>query len=249
MRLILFDIDGTLIFGHGVGHRSLVRAMEETYGTSGNHNGYDWRGKTDPQIVRELMRAEGIAPGVVEERLPACFDRYVRHLDELLAQGHRVDVLPGIGELLQDLAQRSDVLVGLLTGNIERGAQAKLRRTGLSPLFQVGAYGSDDPNRRNLPAIARDRAQALLGREIAFSEIDIIGDTPLDVDCARCVGARAIAVASGQHSLAELEATNPDLLFENFADLEACLLKLGHCRLPAAGGGSPLHPPLQEDHR
>ncbi len=249
MRLILFDIDGTLIFGHGVGHRSLVRAMEETYGTSGDHNGYDWRGKTDPLIVRELMRREGIPAIIVEEKLPACFDRYVRCLEEALAKGDRVDVLPGIEPLLRDLAQRPDVLVGLLTGNIERGAKAKLRSTGLLPFFQIGAYGSDDSDRRKLPVIARDRAQALVGRAIAFTEIDIIGDTPLDVDCARCVGARAIAVASGQHSAAELAATDPDLLFENFADLEACLLKLGHCPLPAGSGGSPLHPPAQEEHR
>ncbi len=234
MRLILFDIDGTLVFGHGVGHQSLVHAMQETFGTSGDHDGYDWRGKTDPQIVRELMLSEGISRSTIEEQLPACFDRYVQCLEELLANGHRVDVLPGITELVQHLSVRPDVLVGLLTGNIERGAKAKLRPTGLLPYFKVGAYGSDDSNRRHLPAIARDRARALVGCDIPFTEIDIIGDTPLDVDCARCVGARAIAVATGQHSLAELEATAPDLLFENFAELESCLLKLGHRPLSAS---------------
>ena len=233
MRLILFDIDGTLIFGHGVGHRSLVCAMEETFGTSGDHDRYDWRGKTDPQIVRELMRSEGIPPSMVEEKLATCFDRYVRHLEELLSNGHRVDVLPGIAELVQDLGWRSDVLVGLLTGNIERGAKAKLRPTGLLPFFQVGSYGSDDSNRRHLPAIARDRAQALVRHDIAFSDIDIIGDTPLDVDCARAVGARAIAVATGQHSVGDLQDTSPDLLFENFGHLEACLCTLGYRPLPA----------------
>ena len=247
MRLVLFDIDGTLIFGHGVGHRSLVRAMKETFGTSGDHDRYDWRGKTDPQIVRELMLSEGISSSTIEQKLPICFDRYVRYLEELLANGHRVDVLPGIAELVQDLAQRSDVLVGLLTGNIERGAKAKLHPTGLLPFFKVGAYGSDDSNRRHLPAIARDRAQALGGRDIPFAEIDIIGDTPLDVDCARCVGARAIAVATGQHSVAELEATSPDLLFDNFAELETCLLKLGHGPLPARNQGVPSPP--QEEHQ
>ena len=113
--------------------------------------------------------------------------------------------------------------MGLLTGNIERGAQAKLRPTGLLPFFRLGAYGSDDADRRRLPAVACARAETLTGRTITFDRVTIIGDTPLDVDCARACGGRAVAVATGQHPAEELAACGPDLLFPDFADVPAVL--------------------------
>ena len=226
MRLLLFDIDGTLIWGHGVGHRALVRAMRDVFGTAGPHEEYDWRGKTDPLIVRDLLRSAGIAEDTIEARLPECFDRYVRHLEASLADGHRIDVLPGIGALLPALAASHEVLVGLLTGNVERGAMAKLRPTGLLPFFRVGAYGSDDPDRRRLPAIARERVRRLTGRDIPFADMTIIGDTPLDVDCARACGARAVAVGTGQHAVEELAACDPDDIFASFADVDTAVRAL-----------------------
>jgi len=226
MRVLLFDIDGTLIHGHGVGHRSLVRAMRDVFGTAGTDEEYDWRGKTDPLIVRDLLRQAGIPEETIAARLPECFDRYVRHLEASLADGHRIDVLPGIATLLPALAACGEALIGLLTGNVERGAIAKLRPTGLLPFFRVGAYGSDDPDRRRLPSIARERIRTLTGRGVDFAEITIIGDTPLDVDCARACGARAVAVATGQHSISELAACDPDDIFPSFADAEAALRAL-----------------------
>ena len=163
MRLILFDIDGTLIYAHGVGHRSFVRAMESVFGTAGPHDTYDWRGKTDPWILRDLMRLAGVPDDVLDARLGECFESYARFLEALLADGHPVDVLPGIDRLVRAPAAREDVLLGLLTGNVKPGAEAKLRSTGLLPFFRLGAYGSDDADRRRLPAIARERARALTG--------------------------------------------------------------------------------------
>jgi len=220
MRVILFDIDGTLIQAHGAGHRSLVRAMAEVFGTEGDHNGYDWRGKTDPWIVRDLMRGAGVPEPILEARLGECFDRYVRYLEETLSNGHRVDVLPGVTDVLKALAGDEEILVGLLTGNVERGAVAKLRPTGLLPFFRVGAYGSDNADRRRLPAVARDRAVALTRRAFVYSDLIIIGDTPLDVDCARACGARAVAVATGQHTVDELTACRPDVVFADLSDTE-----------------------------
>jgi phosphoglycolate phosphatase-like HAD superfamily hydrolase len=195
--------------------------MEDVFGTAGTHEDYDWRGKTDPLIVRDLLRGAGISEDAVTARLPECFERYVRHLEASLANGHRIDVLPGIATLLPALAERRTAMIGLLTGNVERGAIAKLRPTGLLPFFCVGAYGSDDPDRRCLPSVARARIRTLTGRDVEFADMTIIGDTPLDVDCARACGARAVAVATGQHTMAELAPCNPDVVLPNFADVEA----------------------------
>ncbi len=128
-----------------------------------------------------------------------------------------------MSEVVRALRLRKDALVGLLTGNIERGARAKLKPTGLLPFFRVGAFGSDDADRRRLPAIARARAHTLVGREFPCDRVIIIGDTPLDVDCARACGAVAVAVATGQHRLDELSACTPDLLFPDFSDADAVL--------------------------
>jgi phosphoglycolate phosphatase-like HAD superfamily hydrolase len=226
MRLILFDIDGTLIQAHGAGHRSLVRAMQDVFGTAGPHDEYDWRGKTDPQIVSDLLRQAGLPERTIVTGLAECFERYRRYLEETLANGHRVDVLPGVAGVLHTLSTRQGALVGLLTGNVEPGAVAKLRPTGLWPYFRVGAYGSDDADRRRLPAIARDRASAVTGGPIGFAEMVIVGDTPLDVDCARACGARAVAVATGQHTVAELAACDPDAVFADLADIEAVIRTL-----------------------
>jgi len=226
MRLYLFDVDGTLIYAHGAGRLALTRALEDTYGTAGPADLYDSRGKTDPQIVFELMTAASIPRAVVRARLGDCFDTYVCNLEGLIANGHPIEVMPGIPAVLQGLSSRHDALVGLLTGNIERGARAKLRFTGLLPYFRVGAFGSDDADRRQLPHIAREQGQILLGREIPFEHLVIIGDTPLDIDCAHACGAVSVAVATGQHGTEELTACSPDLLFTDFSDADATLLAL-----------------------
>jgi phosphoglycolate phosphatase-like HAD superfamily hydrolase len=226
MRLYLFDVDGTLISAHGAGRLALTRALEDTYGTAGPADLYDSRGKTDPQIVFELMTAAGIPRAAVQARLGDCFQTYVRHLEDLMATGHPVDVMPGITHVVHALSSRPDALVGLLTGNIEGGARAKLRPTGLLPYFRVGAYGSDDADRRRLPGVARERAHALVEYDVPFHHMVIIGDTPLDIDCARACGAVAVAVATGQHPAEELAACSPDLLFSDFSNVNATLLAL-----------------------
>lgn len=226
MRLLLFDVDGTLVWAHGAGRIALTKAMAAVYGTPPPYEEYDARGKTDPRIVFDIMRAAGVPDDVICARLASCFEAYVRHLDLLIDNGHPVQAMPGIPELVRALSSRSDSVVGLLTGNIERGAHAKLRPTGLLPHFRVGAYGSDDADRRRLPAIARERARTLTGHDFPFGQIVIIGDTPLDVDCARACGARSVAVATGQHTYEELASCAPDVLFADFSDVDAALLAL-----------------------
>jgi phosphoglycolate phosphatase-like HAD superfamily hydrolase len=221
--VFLFDVDGTLITARGAGRRALGVALAKTFGTTGPIQRYDFRGKTDPCIVRDLMLAAGVPEADIRARLAACFAAYVEALEEAVGDGGRVEVMPGVADLVRVLGEEAGSIVGLLTGNIEAGARVKLATTGLLPYFRVGAYGSDDPDRARLPAIAAARVERLTGRPVRFDEMVIIGDTPLDVECARACGATAVAVATGQHALEELAACGPDLLFPDFSDVAAAL--------------------------
>jgi len=219
VRLFLFDIDGTLVSVRGAGRAALARALEETYGTAGAIDRFDFRGRTDLAIVHELMTAAGVDADRIRARVDDCFGAYVRELTRLVGDGSRVQVLPGVAQVVRRLSARPDALVGLLTGNIEAGARIKLAPTGLWPLFRVAAYGSDDADRRRLPAIARERARAL-GHDFPFERVTIIGDTPHDVECARACGATAVAVATGQYPADQLTTCGPHLLFDDLADVD-----------------------------
>jgi phosphoglycolate phosphatase-like HAD superfamily hydrolase len=221
VKLFLFDIDGTLVTARGAGRTAFARALVAVFGTVGPLEAtYDFRGRTDLAILHELMTAAGFAPDVIAERTRACFDAYAKELARVIGDGRDVRVLPGVPELVRALAARDDAMVGLLTGNVEDGARIKLAPTGLLPYFAVGAYGSDDADRRRLPPIACARARAIAGREFPFGRVTILGDTPLDVDCARACGARAVAVATGFYPYDDLHGCAPDHLFRDFADVE-----------------------------
>ena len=226
MRLFLFDIDGTLVNAGGAGRIAVSHALTEVYGTAGPIDGYDFRGRTEPRIVLDLLGDAGWNETDIRARLAIYFEVYLRELDALVADGARVRVLPGVADVVRALSAREDAVVGLLTGNIEPGARVKLRSTGLWPLFRVGAFGSDDADRRRLPAVARQRARETLGHDIPFDRVTIIGDTPLDVDCARACGALAVAVATGRYTGAELSTCAPDVLFPDLADVPAALAAL-----------------------
>jgi phosphoglycolate phosphatase-like HAD superfamily hydrolase len=229
VRLFLFDIDGTLVSVRGAGRTAFARALEETYGTAGTIDRYDFRGRTDLRIVHDLMTEAGLDTERIRGRVDACFQAYVRELTKIIGDGSRVQVLPGVAEVVRRLGARPDAVIGLLTGNIEAGARIKLAPTGLWPLFRVAAYGGDDADRRRLPPIARERARAL-GHDLTFDRITIIGDTPLDVECARGCGALAVAVATGQHPAHELATCEPDLLFDDLADVDRVVALLTNGR-------------------
>jgi phosphoglycolate phosphatase-like HAD superfamily hydrolase len=226
VRLFLFDVDGTLVTARGAGRAAIGRALAKIYGTTGPIETYDFRGRTDPRIVLDLMRDAGVPDATIGERLDACLTAYVAELTDEIGDGSRVQVMPGVADLVRALARRDDAVVGLLTGNVEGGARVKLAPTGLWDHFRVGAFGSDDIDRRKLPAVACGRARAVMGREFPFDRVTIIGDTPLDVDCARACGAVAVAVATGYHAHDELAACDPDHLFVDFSDVGATLSAL-----------------------
>lgn len=221
-RLVLFDIDGTLIDGHGIGGRAVCRAVFETYGVHGELGDYSFHGRTDPAIVRDLAVLWGSPEDRVGPLIFECLRRYTTHLQEEVTFG-RIDVLPGVRELVSALAVEPQVLLGLLTGNVEVGARTKLAPTGLWPLFVVAAYGSDSPRRSDLPAVAIARAEYVCGHRFVGKEIVIIGDTPADVACGGHLGVKAVAVATGRHSREELAALGPDHVFADLSDWRAAL--------------------------
>jgi phosphoglycolate phosphatase-like HAD superfamily hydrolase len=210
MRLVLFDIDGTLLSSEGLGRASMQRALSEVFGSAGDP-AYRYDGKTDKQIVRDVMRLEGHSDKHIDERMQKLIDLYVVGLQEGVKSGKfNVRPLEGVPELLDALEARDDVVLGLLTGNIAPGARIKLRAAGIDPdRFRVNAFGSDHEHRPELPAIAQRRASEKLGLDIAGDRLIVIGDTPADIECGRSLGARAIGVASGHYTVKELLSHKP----------------------------------------
>jgi phosphoglycolate phosphatase len=201
-KVVLFDIDGTILWTDGAGRRAVHRALEEVFGASAP-NGHEFDGKTDPQIVRELMRLAGMRA-------------------ELGDADHADKVYPGVAPLLDALEARDDVLLGLLTGNVRDGAMVKLAAVGIAHArFRVGAFGSDHADRPELPAIARERAERVLGGPVAGRDVVVIGDTPADMGCGRGIGARAIGVATGRYSEDDLRACGAAAVFADLSDTTA----------------------------
>lgn len=227
MKLVLFDIDGTLLLSDGAGRRALHHALRESFGTIGPAD-YWFDGKTDPQIVRELMRHEGFSDPEIEGRLPRTLATYVERLRiELADPGHEAFTLPGIPDLLDALEAREDVVLGLLTGNVAEGARAKLARVGIAfDRFALGAFGSDHEVRPRLPAIAQQRCREALEVDVPGDRIVVIGDTPADLTCGAAVGARAIGVATGRYSVAELARYQPHAVFPDLADTRAVVASI-----------------------
>jgi len=225
-RLVLFDIDGTLLSTDGRAGDALGRALAATYGTTGPIAGYRFAGKTDPQIVFELMGSAGISRDVVAARLPEAFDAYCIHLERALKPAN-VRVLPGVHEILAALERRGDTALGLLTGNVRAGAEIKLGAACLADRFAIGAFGSDDADRNRLVPVARARALEHWGDDFAGTRTVVVGDAEADIRCARSGDAWAVAVASGKTPRDHLAALAPDALLASLAAPEALAALLG----------------------
>ena len=218
MRLLLFDIDGTLIRSNSAGRTALTYALEQVFGTAGPIDSYHFGGKTDPRIIIDLMLAVGIEQKVIDVKLPVVYD-------VMTARGHAIFTekgivpCPGILTLLETLRQRDDTVLGLVTGNIVSTAPLKLEAGGIDPAqFRVGAYGSDNMDRNRLPEIAMKRASKLTGHSFNGNNTVVIGDTPADILCARAGKTTAVAVASGWHAAPTLAKYKPDYLLEDLKD-------------------------------
>jgi phosphoglycolate phosphatase-like HAD superfamily hydrolase len=220
--LVLFDIDGTLLSAGGVSGRALKEALAATFGTTGAADDYDYSGKTDPQIVRDLMRDVGFADEAIDARMAAALEDYRERLRRSLRPEH-VRAKPGVGAVVDALSGDDRVSLGLLTGNIEPCARAKLEPLGLNPRFPFGAYGSDHEDRYRLPAVAVTRAEKHTGTAFAGKEVVIVGDSVHDVLCGRALGVRAVAVATGRTPRSRLLQEGPDALLDDLGDTARAL--------------------------
>ncbi|MGB1779706.1 MAG: HAD family hydrolase [Longimicrobiales bacterium] len=220
-RIILFDIDGTLLWG-GPAKSAFVDAMNETYGTPGDIENVSFAGKTDPQIARELLHSSGVPHDEIARGLDDLFRRYLTYLEARLPE-NPVTVLPGVPELLDALAGHDDVGVGLLTGNVADGARLKLSSGGLWGRFDFGSFGSDHEHRDELPSIAVARARELWGEVVTAEHAIVVGDTPRDVQCGKAGGTRTMAVVTGSFTVDELRVHDPDHVLEDFSSTTAVL--------------------------
>jgi phosphoglycolate phosphatase-like HAD superfamily hydrolase len=227
MRVVLFDIDGTILKSGGVGRIAMERALTSVFGSPGARE-YRYDGKTDRQIVRESMRLDGRTDEEIDANMDRLLDAYVSNLHEELALPTRkVQIFPGILELFDALENEPKVVLGLLTGNIEPGAKAKLGAAGIDiSRFKVNAFGSDHEHRPELPGIAQTRAGTFLGADVAGDRVIVIGDTPADIRCGETIGARAIGVATGRYTTDELASHGAYAVFETLADTNAVMEKI-----------------------
>lgn len=218
-RLVLFDIDGTILLTSGAGRRAVTRAVAEEVALTEAAQRVRFDGKTDPLIVMELLEASGHPSPRDAALVGGLCERYVSYLEEELGAGDDTTLLPGVADLLDALEREPGVMLGLLTGNVVRGANLKLRSAGVLPeRFLVGAYGSDSHHRPDLPAVAAKRAEPIFGRLPSGEDVVIIGDTPADVTCGAGIGARPVAVATGSYRADALHAAGAAAVFEDLSD-------------------------------
>jgi len=223
-RLLLFDIDGTLITSGGAGEGALKDAMKSRFGVDEDLKGILLAGATDARIAAELLRKHGL--DATPENQAALLDEYLSHLPQRMPL-HSGRLLPGIIALLESLSGRSEAVLALLTGNLTRGAEIKLTHYGVWHFFEFGAFADDHHDRNELGRFARSRAADRHGVEFPPERIFVIGDTPRDIECGRAIGAQTVAIATGNYTLEQLSAHSPDHLFEDLSNTQRvieCLL-------------------------
>lgn len=219
-RLLLFDIDGTLVAG-GPAKGAFHTALLDAFGTAGPIQLHDFSGKTDPQIARELLEVAGLSPWEIERGLPRLWARYLEELRRRLPD-HPMEILPGVMALMERLAgMEKEVALGLLTGNIVGGAELKLGSAGLYGHFRMGAFGSDSAVRNDLPGVALARAAEAWGKRFDPADVLVIGDTPRDVECGLAHGTVTVGVATGRFSADVLRDAGAHHVVEDFSDTAA----------------------------
>ncbi len=217
--MLLFDIDGTLLHTRGVGRGAVTDALSDLCGRAITTDGVSFSGKTDPQIMREVLLLNGFDRSEAARLIDDALDAYASVMEARLEPEH-VTVLPGVEALLERLGAAEGAHLALLTGNVERTGRLKLRAAGLDGYFPFGAFGSDHADRYQLPPYALRAAEAHTGRAFAGSDVVIIGDTEHDLCCGREIGARSVGVCTGRYGRDALSAHAPDVLLDDLSDAD-----------------------------
>jgi phosphoglycolate phosphatase len=223
-RLLLFDIDGTLIHSGGAGVHALKLTLAERFGIADDLHDIEIAGMTDSGIVVSVLEKHRLP--ATNENIAAFLDGYVHFLSLELPR-REGKLLPGVLELLEKLKSRPHLVLALLTGNVSRGAQLKLEHYGVWHFFEFGAFADDHQDRNQLGPFAVARAKEKHGREFSAEKIDVIGDTPRDITCGKAFGARTIAVATGTCSREQLAEHQPDFLIDDLSDVDRVIDTLG----------------------
>jgi phosphoglycolate phosphatase len=225
IRLVLFDIDGTLVRTGGAGVKAFAKVFDTEFGARDGFERLKFAGRTDVSLVREFFEVHKIP--TTEDNFERFFEQYVFWLDHILS-GSRTEACPGIWEFIYDLKELSQPpLLGLLTGNIRLGAEIKLRHFDLWDVFEIGAFADDNEDRNKIAEAARDRGSRVLGGDLRGDEVLVVGDTPLDIRCGRAIGAKVLAVATGGATLEELIQHRPDWAVEDLRKVKAAEVCLG----------------------
>jgi phosphoglycolate phosphatase-like HAD superfamily hydrolase len=220
LKLLLFDIDGTLLITNGVGREAKARAMVEVFGTDAGIRDMPFGGKTDWQLLAEALAPHGYTVATLAEHITNYETLFARHMAEIISD-FPTTILPGAAELVARLRQREDVLLGIVTGNTALTAPIKLQAGGFDPAwFPVGAYGSESADRNDLPVLALKRALDHSKLPIANEDVWIIGDTVRDVLAARAIGGKAVAVLTGFEDYDELIASQPDYVLNDLTEFD-----------------------------
>jgi len=223
-KLVLFDIDQTILNSGGAGEKALTMALRDRFGREETLGNIEIAGKTDIWIAQRIFEAHGIEPHA--ENIDLFLGGYLDHLKTELTRANG-RLLPGFPQILDTLGSLPHVAIGLLTGNLRAGADLKLRHYGVHDHFTFGAFADDSQDRNNLGPFARRRAADLHGIDFAPSDIFIIGDTPHDIACAKAIHARGVGVATGRYNRAALEAAGADFVFDDLSDIPAVIRTLG----------------------
>ncbi len=213
-KLVLFDIDGTLLTVNSINRRILMDALREVYGTEGSAGTHNFAGKMDSVIIYEVLQNTGLSDAVIAEKFDKAKKTYIE-MFRMHARHTDIILMEGIRELLDKLSASSELMLGLLTGNFEGSGRHKLLLPDINHYFSFGAFADDAASRNELPQVAVDKAYQLTGEKFSEQNIIIIGDTEHDIACARVVNAKSIAVATGTYSSEELKKHNPHILYEN----------------------------------
>ncbi|TLU82283.1 MAG: hydrolase [Chlorobium sp.] len=215
-KLVLFDIDGTLLKVGNINRSILADALMEVYGTAGSTGTHNFAGKMDNSIIFEVLQNAGLSSHEIAAQFDRARETYIGMFRSNTSVSD-VTLLEGVRELLDRLSASTELLLGLLTGNFEGSGRHKLLLPGIDHYFPFGAFADDGNHRNDLPPVAVEKAHRLCGKKFSDQDIIIIGDTEHDIICARTVNAKSIAVASGTYSLPELAKHNPHVLYENLS--------------------------------